>query len=58
MIIGFIADSSYDSFWITTSNIINYGNFGIWFIDLFIVGVLLRNQNLEKINLIIDDIKS
>lgn len=37
---------------------IHYGNFGIWFIDLFIVGVLLRNQNLEKINLIIDDIKS
>lgn len=58
MVVGFIADSSYDSFWIATSNIINYGNFGIWFIDLFIVGVLLRNQNLEKINLIIDDIKS
>lgn len=40
------------------SNIINYCNFGVWFIDLFIVGVLLKNQNLEKINLIIDDIKS
>lgn len=36
----------------------DYGNFGIAIIDLFIVGVLLRNQNLEKVNLIIDEVKS
>ncbi|PPB52884.1 hypothetical protein CDQ77_06935 [Campylobacter hyointestinalis subsp. hyointestinalis] len=58
IIVAFIADSSYDSFWLSASKIIDYGNFGIYIIDLFIVGVLLRNQNLEKINSIIDEIKS
>ncbi len=58
IIVAFIADSSYDSFWLSASKIIDYGNFGIYIIDLFIVGVLLRNQNLEKVNSIIDEIKS
>lgn len=58
IIISIIADYSYDSFWIFASKMIEYGNFGIWMIDLFIVGVLLRNQNLEKVSLIIDETKS
>ncbi|MBK2001264.1 TM2 domain-containing protein [Campylobacter sp. 2018MI35] len=58
IIIGFVAESSYDSFWISVSKMFDYGNFGIAIIDLFIIGVLLRNQNLEKVNLIIDEVKS
>ncbi|WP_161593849.1 hypothetical protein [Campylobacter armoricus] len=32
-----------------------YGGQGLWVIDLFMVGVSLRNQNIEKINNILDE---
>ena len=31
------------------------GGYGLWFVDLYIVGVILRNQNIEKINNILDE---
>ncbi|WP_261545321.1 hypothetical protein [Campylobacter lari] len=33
-----------------------YGGHGLWIADLFMVGVSLRNQNIEKINNILDEI--
>ena len=55
---GLYTDLFYSETMALVSQLLDWVNVAAWILDLMIVGVFLRNQNLEKVNQAIEEVKN